>query len=72
MDSAVAQLAIDRLTVVPFTIHPVFDPGVSFSVVVDYNTISRASFFLKKFSSRDSALELPGLEISEPIDFGPI
>jgi hypothetical protein len=48
MDSAVAQLAIDRLTIIPFTVHPVFDPGVSLSDVVDYNTISRASFFFEK------------------------
>jgi hypothetical protein len=59
--AAVAQLAINRLTVIPFSIHPVLQIRLvrkrgdtallalcpSFSVVVNYNGHSQAnSFFL--------------------------
>src|SRR5713101_809514 len=59
VDDAIAKLAINRLTIVPFTVHPVLQIGlaregqdtvsihhcISYSDVVDYNTISRASLF---------------------------
>ena len=62
-DDTIAQLAVDRLAVVPFTIHPVFRValtsdmrgaaglGFSYSVIVDYNTTSRASIFFDFFST---------------------
>ena len=57
MDATIAKLAINRLTIVPFTIHPVFQTTfpncwlaccLSCSVIVDYNTIALASLFLRK------------------------
>src|SRR6266699_1918956 len=48
-DDMVAKLAIDWLTVVPLTMHPVFDCCASYSVIVDYNTNSQASFFFNFF-----------------------
>jgi len=45
-DDTIAKLAIDWLTVVPLTIHPVLHHCVSFSVIVDYNTISPGKLFL--------------------------
>src|SRR6266545_861644 len=43
-DDAVAELAVDRLTVVPFTVH--FSVPGSAGDVVNYNTSSHASLFL--------------------------
>jgi len=47
-----AKLAVNRLTVVPFTMHPVFDHCASYSDIVNYNTSSQASFFLFFFARR--------------------
>src|SRR5207245_4440432 len=44
-DDTMAKLAVNRLTVVPFTMHPVFDHCASYSDIVNYNTSSQASFF---------------------------
>jgi hypothetical protein len=44
----VAKLAVNWLTVVPFTMHPVFR-WFSYGDVVNYNTNARASFFFKFF-----------------------
>jgi hypothetical protein len=61
MDGPVAQLAVNRLAIVPITIHPVslrfpskkevgrpgsIDQRISYSDIVNYNTISLASFFI--------------------------
>jgi hypothetical protein len=65
VDATVAKLAIDRLTIVPLTIHSVLpkaglhgvhrtgllDCCTSYSDVVNYNTIARARFFLNFFSA---------------------
>src|ERR1700682_418248 len=45
-NDTIAQLAVNWLTVVPLSVHPVFDHCASCSVVVNYNTIPQASFFL--------------------------
>src|SRR5437762_235080 len=58
VNDAVAQLAVNRLTIMPFTFHSVFeiDHCSSCSDVVNYNTSSQASsflnFFLRRFSRR--------------------
>src|SRR4029077_2356638 len=49
-DDTIPQLSINRLTVVPFTIHPVFH-RVSFSDIHNYITNARASVFLRFFYS---------------------
>ena len=63
MHASIAKLAIDWLGVIPFTIHSVLQTAllpsasgpasiercVSYSVIVNYITIARASFFLKTF-----------------------
>jgi hypothetical protein len=62
VNDTIAELAINRLTIIPFTTHSLFQAApvrdnirlrgsgrrllVSFSVVVNYNTISRANVFL--------------------------
>src|SRR5207302_8987241 len=63
-DDAIAQLSINRLTVVPFTVHPVFHrthwravasgywlagAGGSSGVIHNYNTNALASTFLRFF-----------------------
>ena len=47
VDAPVAQLAVNRLTVVPFPIHPVFhiNHRASYSDIVNYNTSAQASAF---------------------------
>src|SRR2546423_11282 len=54
VNDAVAQLAVNRLTIMPFTFHSVFeiDHCSSCSDVVNYNTSSQASFFLNFFWRR--------------------
>src|SRR5918996_636797 len=61
MHASIAKLAIDRLSVIPFTIHPALQTPtatklraapviarlVSYSDIGNYNTRARASFFLK-------------------------
>src|SRR6266542_4791144 len=54
MDDTVAKLAVNRLTVVPFTMHPVLHHCASYSVIVNYNTTSHASFYLFFFARRFS------------------
>jgi hypothetical protein len=63
MHAPIAKLAIDWLSVIPFTIHSVLQTAllpsasgqasiescVSYSDIVKYITIARASFFLQKF-----------------------
>src|SRR5206468_5431742 len=63
MDDTVAKLSINRLIIIPFTIHPVLqtplltrfrarpsvDCSPSYGDIVNYNTRSRASVFLKFF-----------------------
>ena len=62
MHAAVAKLAIDGLVVIPFTAHyrfhrilsrearaAVFDRCLSYSVIHNYNTISRAQDFFQIF-----------------------
>ena len=44
-DDTISELSINRLTIVPFTLHPVFHRPSSFSDIVNYNTNSRASLF---------------------------
>ena len=70
MDDAVAKLSINRLIVIPFTIHPVLQTPIaakrraapvivcsaSYSDIVDYNTNSHASFFFEFFCVRFYAL----------------
>ncbi len=43
-DDTIPKLAINRLTVVPLTMHPVFEHCASYSDIVNYNTSSHASF----------------------------
>jgi hypothetical protein len=71
MDDTITKLAINRLIVVPFTIHPVLQtPSVtklrtapliarfaSYGDIVNYNTRSRASFFSENFLRQFSADE---------------
>src|SRR5205823_13698497 len=47
-DDTIPQLSINRLTVVPFTVHPVFHCPSS-SDIHNYITISRASLFFEIF-----------------------
>jgi hypothetical protein len=63
MHATITKLAIDWLSVIPFTIHSLVDTRhgpvlrrtfsldacSSYSVVVNYNTIPHASLFLRKF-----------------------
>src|SRR5437016_6050265 len=63
MHDTVAELTINGLIIIPFTIHPVLQTplvpklcvapliaqSASYSDIVNYNTISHASFFLKIF-----------------------
>jgi len=65
MDDLVAKLSVNRLIVIPFTIHPVLQTplvinpraalliarSASYSDIVNYNTSARASFFFKKISA---------------------
>src|SRR6266566_10103703 len=53
-DDTVAKLAINRLTIVPFTRHSGFqiDHFLSYSDIVNYNTSARASFFKFFFARR--------------------
>src|SRR6266487_2766316 len=52
MDDTIAKLAINRLTIVPFTRHSRFqiDHFLSYSDIVNYNTIPQASLFLIFFA----------------------
>src|SRR5262245_37673675 len=66
MHAAIAKLAIDWLRIIPFTIHSVLQTTllpsaigpasiercVSYSDIVNYNTISRASPFFGNFSTK--------------------
>src|SRR5581483_7770110 len=68
MDDTIPKLSINRLIIIPFTIHPVLQtptatnlratpPIASFASygdIVNYNTRSRASLFLKKILRRSS------------------
>ena len=53
-DDTIPQLSINRLPVVPFTLHPVFHINhcASYSDIVNYNTSSQASFFYFFFARR--------------------
>src|SRR4029077_11606255 len=57
-DDTIPQLSINRLPVVPFTVHPVF-PRVSFSDIHTYITPARASLFLDFFYSLSQPRRLP-------------
>src|SRR6266480_3946929 len=52
VDDTIAKLAINRLTIVPFTRHSRFqiDHFLSYSDIVNYNTIPQASLFLIFFA----------------------
>src|SRR6266540_1733928 len=71
MHAAIAKLAIDWLSVIPFTIHSVLQTAllpnasgpasiercISYSDIVNYNTIARASLFFVNFSRQFYAAE---------------
>jgi hypothetical protein len=71
MHAPIAKLAIDWLSVIPFTIHSVLQTALlpsasgpasiercfSYSDVVNYITIARASLFLQIFRANFFALE---------------
>ena len=50
-NDTIAKLSINRLTIVPFTLHPVFHRA-SYSDIVNYNTSPQASLFLIFFARR--------------------
>ena len=58
-DDTIPKLAINRLTIVPFTLHPVFHHPSSFSDIVNYSTVARASLFLFFFGRRSRRYPLP-------------
>src|SRR5947199_8225786 len=71
MHATIAKLAIDWLSVIPFTIHSVLQTAllpsasgpasiercISYSDIVKYNTISRANSFFQNFSRQFLSLE---------------
>src|SRR5207249_12297747 len=71
MHASIAKLAIDWLSVIPFTIHSVLQTAllpsasgpasiercISYSDIVKYNTISRANSFFQNFSRQFLSLE---------------
>jgi hypothetical protein len=86
MHATIAKLAIDWLSLIPFTIHSVLQTAllpsasgpasierVSYSDIVKYNTISHASSFSRKFFGafvRQKTLFDPSGESVTAIDLG--
>src|SRR4029077_14082741 len=60
----IAKLSINRLTIVPVIIHPVFHRA-SYSVIVNYNTSPQASFFFARRSRRQFTIRCGALDASE-------
>src|SRR5258707_5145496 len=56
-DDTIAQLSINRLTVVPFTVHPVFHRA-SYGDILNYNTDSLASLFLFFFARHFATIRI--------------
>src|SRR5207237_6791658 len=75
VNNTIAKLAIDWLSVIPFTIHSVLQTAllpsasgpasiercVSYSDIVNYITIAHASLFLQNFSRQFYAAEQPAI-----------
>ena len=77
MHATIAKLAIDWLSIIPFTIHPYshphrsefrqvasIDDQSSYSVIDNYNTIAHASVFLKKCRLLNGLLFARGVRVS--------